>query len=297
MAHPIQSDEEMARAVRRIARKDLGQARALIGQASTSFPDRVHAVRTAIKKARAMDRLVGARVRRAHKEDGRLRKVARSLGPVREAEVLVATLDDLVHGWSGEKASSMRKLRMYFTAQSREAANTFAAKRGFAKLGRKLGRARRRIRHWPSHRPGMRPIEASAAQLYERAQKRMTKAYRLKSGEAFHAWRRSAKSHRHQLHALRDLWPQELRDRIDKLDQLGDLLGHEHDLTVFEAQLGQVPAAVLDPHARRQLLERVHRRRDQLRAQAKTLGDPLFREAPPVFRRRLNAALTAARAN
>jgi CHAD domain-containing protein len=207
--------------------------------------------------------------------------------------VLLGTLDDLVRTWPGKKPDSLRKLRAHFSVRLDEALQAFDRTCGFAKLARQLGRARRRVKRWTRAGDGWKAFGPGVARQYQQAHVRMAQAYRAGTGDAFHAWRRSVKSHRHQLHALMDLWPQELKGRVDQLDRLGDLLGEEHDLTVLESVLAATPLDVLDRPAHVQLLKQLDRRRDQRRAQARSLGAPLFREQPGVFKRRLKTAFRA----
>lgn len=299
MARPIRANEGITQGLRRSARADLADARDSIRDPKVEFAERIHSVRTAIKKVRAETRMVRPRVRRAAKENRRLRKIARSVGALREAEVLVGTYDSLLR--DGGAKPSRRKLRGYLADRLRQATREFDGRHGFDRLGRDLARARRRAKRWTSvarkagtaKDHGWTAIDEGVVEEYARARQRMADAQRMDTPEAFHAWRRSAKTHRHQLHALREIWPQELPDRIDELDRLGDLLGEEHDLSVLESTLLQAPQAILDPRERGTILERLRRSREQRRAHAKALGARLFRESPSIFERRLKAAFEA----
>jgi CHAD domain-containing protein len=295
MARPIGTDEKLARAVARMTRKDLADARDRLGQSSVELAEQIHGVRTAIKKVRAAARMVGPQMRRAHKENRRLRKIARSVGDLREAEVILGTLDDLGRAWPGKQPESLRKLRAYFSSRLHEAERSFRHGHGFGKIRRSLRRARRRARRWTKTANDWGSVGPGVVEQYRRSRERMAQAYRARSGEAFHAWRRSVKSHRHQVHTLLEIWPQELPHREEELGRLGDLLGEEHDLTVFEAALGQAPPAVIAAADRDKLLTLAHRRRDQRREQAKTIGARLFRESAAAFERRLKAAFEQTR--
>ena len=60
----------------------------------------------------------------------------------------------------------------------------------------------------------------------------MSRAYDKPEETAFHEWRKRVKDLGYQTQTLRELWPPVLKRFRDELDQLGDLLGKEHDLTL-----------------------------------------------------------------
>ncbi len=293
MAHPIRTDEKLGRALARMTRKDLADARHQLGRSNVELAEQIHSIRTAIKKVRASARMVAPQVRRARKENRRLREIARSVGELREAEVILGTLDDL--GRVRQQSESLRKLGAYFSSRLHEAERSFRRRQGVGRMRRRLARARRRARRWTKAGNDWASIGQGVVEQYRRCRERMAQAYQAESGQAFHDWRRSVKSHRHQVHSLLEIWPQELQSRVDELDRLGDLLGEEHDLTVFESALDRTPAAVVDPADRDELLAVLDRRRDQRRRQAQAIGSRLFRESAVTFGRRLKAAFEGTR--
>lgn len=295
MAHPIERDEAIPKAIRRMARRELGKARDELADRKLPLADRIHDLRTAIKKVRAVAKMVRPHDRAAAKENRRLRKIARAVSPVREAEVMLHTFDTLAAAQprqDGERRS-LRRLRKQLSTRLRETEAGFQRKPGLAWFGKRLTRARRRTNRWAPRSDDWRAVGAGLVDSYRRAQQAMTEAYREMSGEAFHAWRRAAKAHRHQLYAMRELLPAELRPRLQTLDRLGDLLGEEHDLTIFQEALEQAGAKPDTVRASAGLLKEVDRRRNQLRVQAKGPGLELFGDDARQLASRLELAFRA----
>src|SRR5262249_2675480 len=97
MASRLKRGEAGTRGVRRLLRKELGKALEAL-QGADPLPDEaVHAARKALKRARALLRLLrdalGSRVYR--RENARLRDAARPLTAVRDARILVDVFDQL----------------------------------------------------------------------------------------------------------------------------------------------------------------------------------------------------------
>src|SRR5438552_12753445 len=96
VAFRIRQHEALPHAIKRMARAELAHAGGVVGDARRPLHERIHDVRTTVKKVRALDRLVrpvagGA----ARKADDRLRKVARAVSGARDAEVVLKTFDDV----------------------------------------------------------------------------------------------------------------------------------------------------------------------------------------------------------
>jgi len=163
-------------------------------------------------------------------------------------------------------------------------------------LAARLGRARRRVARWVPEDERWRSLAPGLVAAYRRSRRRMKTAYARDKPGAFHAWRRAVKTHRYQMQALEPLWPAELDARRDGLEKLGDLLGEEHDLAVLAQTLRaeRVCGGDDDDDCRR-FLAALTARQQQLRAEARPLGDRLFAEKPAIWARRLRAYFRAFR--
>jgi len=254
-------------------------------------PDRdtgIHEARKALKRLRALLRLVrphlDAQARRA--EDVALRDVGRVLAPLRDARVTIDTLDAIAPTACPPLRATLEQ-RHAAAFRSVSAAST-------AVLAAALSEARTR---WEALFPGSLPggFEAVApgiARTYKRGRKRMRRVAVSNRDRDFHEWRKEVKHLRYQMEALRPMDPAALHSRIALLDELGELLGAEHDLTVLMGLVESEPAC---GDGRADLLRLLSERRDGIRHTALGLGGEGFGSEPPVVVESLRRTWEAAR--
>jgi hypothetical protein len=206
---------------------------------------RVHALRTALKKARALVRLCApADAELARRVSRRLRRVAHAAAPARDAHVVLKTFDALGGG---------RRARERLARRARSA--TRALERERRALGRRLRRARGALDAWRDERSALAP-RAALALGHERVRAAFARARATGGDDALHAWRRRVKAHAVQLEAL----GRPARD----LDELGRLLGRDHDLALLSSALRR--------GERRRLSAAIASRRTRLQRRALALG-------------------------
>jgi CHAD domain-containing protein len=85
-----------------------------------------------------------------------------------------------------------------------------------------------------------------------------------------------------------------IRRTAKRADELGELLGEEHDLAVLTERVRASPALAGKAKTRRALLKEIKRRRKKLRKRALKLGERLYREQPGRFTRRVARAYARA---
>jgi CHAD domain-containing protein len=297
VAFRIDPKQSLPHAIRRIVRAQLEEARAAAINPALPLGERVHEVRTAMKKVRALNRLVRPALGKpARHADRRLRKIAHSASALRDAGVVLKTFDHAAAG--GRRASwraALAGVRARLALHLREQAQAFELDRCARRLRSDLAHERRKVDAWLPKADDWSAIDGGLTHGYRRARQAMAAAYRTESGTDFHAWRRAVKTHRHQIAALEAIAPRRMTARLDALDRLGDLLGDEHDLTVLEAAIGAELADLADPQPVAQLQKRLAARRRGLRRRAQPLGKLLFEDRPSAFRDRARRDFRAAR--
>jgi CHAD domain-containing protein len=284
------------RDVRRAARKELADA-ALALSGRQPIGDRIHGVRTATKKVRALARLIEPVAgRRARKVERRLRALAKMVSGLRDAEVLLAAFDRLLPllpdaaKQDTQRDLPLRVARAEMAARFKKQIRLLREHDRESEIEVALREVRRRVTRWRPERGGPARAAVMAALIdgYRRARKALAGAVSDPSVAAMHGWRRAVKRHRYQLRVFEDARPAELGGRLADLDKLGDQLGEAHDLALLETELGSLPRG----EARRRMLEAAARRRRQLRAEALLLGRGLFGEKPKALAERITGAKT-----
>lgn len=298
MAYRIKRGEELRHAVKRMAHRELGEARDALsdrrGAAARDGTKRgviaeVHDVRTALKKTRALIRLVGPAVDGAARDaDQDLRGIGRRLSKVRDSEVLLETFDRLRRSIGARDDGELADARHALEGLLREQVRALSAAERRA-LSSGLGRARREVADWAPKDDRWRNLARGLFDGYRRCRQRMRTAYDEETAAAFHAWRRAVKTHRYQIQVFAPLWPDELETRRSGLERIGDLLGEEHDLATLAETLHDERVCVGDDAACRKLLAALEKRQHELRLTARPLGARLFAEKPGAFARRFHA--------
>jgi CHAD domain-containing protein len=296
MAFRIKSGEAARQAVKRMARAELKDVKTMMADRRTSLTTEVHDVRTAIKKVRALVRLVRPAVGRpARKENRRLRKIARVVSGVRDADVILKTFDSLTPQLPAAARPRIAPARRALASKLKNARQPFQRSDAEEDIGRALGRAAKRVSRWAPDVKIWRAVGPGFVDGYRRARRTMEAAYRAGDGAAFHAWRRAVKTHRHQVHVLEAICPRVMKPRLDLLEQLAECLGDEHDLTVLGETLATQRQCFSDREDHSRALRLVEKRQARLRAQARPLGKSLFRDKPYVFGRHARAEVRAFR--
>jgi CHAD domain-containing protein len=283
MAYCFEHHESTAHGILRIAREQLELAgQELDGRGPSELDElaRVHSVRKRTKKLRALLRLIrpalGAEAYRA--ERARLRDAARQLAEAREAAVLLATFDRLVAHFAehvGPDAFSEVKRAIGM----RPAASPSAEQRQLA--AELLSEALARTADWQLRPHGFGLIARGLADTYDGARRAFARAVADGSSEDFHDWRKRTKDHWYHVRLLVPIWPGMLEALGSELHRLSELLGDDHDLADLRRALDQHPSQ--NTGALAVLLER---RRDELRREARALGQRVLAErSKPVVRR------------
>ena len=120
---------------------------------------------------------------------------------------------------------------------------------------------------------------------YKRARKAIEAPYAARVRRHFHDWRKGVEFHRYHLELLAGLWPRQIGGRRKEVKALGGMLGDDHDLVVLEATLAAEPASFGAAGAGL-VSELARRRRAELRAAIRPLGQRLFAEPPKALARR-----------
>jgi CHAD domain-containing protein len=291
-------------------------------------PERaVHEMRKALKRLRAMLRLLEPELAEAAyaREDATLREAGRRLSGPRDADVLLDTLDGLIKAHPDRLAGrgGVIRLRAHLRSERERAWHeTLGDEASRAQTLAELHACRVRIAAWPlSERDGVELVQPGFTRIYRRGRKRYRRAAHGRGERtlALHRWRKRVKDLRYAAEALqwRTAEDQErvkpkgrrakrrrararkhagwLRRLARRADDLGELLGQEHDLAVlseYVRNLRTTQAATprVGAGARRRILKLTAARRRRLRKRALRDGERLYRRRPAQMAERLASA-------
>jgi CHAD domain-containing protein len=107
--------------------------------------------------------------------------------------------------------------------------------------------------------------------------------------EDLHEWRKQVKHLRHQLELLTPTWPKFVGELASQAEQLGELLGEDHDLAVLRETLAASRAAGEFDTSLESLFRLIDKERRRLQLEAISKGELLYRDSPKRFVDRLEA--------
>lgn len=298
MSYRFQLDETVSEAVARIAAEQLRNAEHALTEGIGHDPvEAVHTARKAIKKERALLRLVRASISRSERrsENASLREVSRGLSKTRDAEALVKTLDDLHERYTGQVPVAAFDAFRAELERERVAARAALGERGLAPaVARELAAIRDRIGDCQLSGEDWDAIGNGLTRSYRRGRRAFRRAAAEPDAANLHQWRKRAKDLWYHLRLIAPVCGHSVAGQSKDAHALADLLGDDHDLAVLRVSLVAHGGEVLaDTDA---LLGLIDHRRAQLQAEAMLAGERVYAERPKSFARRIRHCWHAGRA-
>jgi CHAD domain-containing protein len=286
MAVALQRCESGTQGLRRIVREQIGKAlEALDGKKLSD--EAVHSARKELKKARATLRLLRDALGDAlyQRENAALRDAARPLSDVRDAKVLLDTLDRIVHRYGAPaRALPLDGFRQALRGEYAATRRRILERPNALKLQRDaLCRIVERSAHWPVGHHGWSVIGAGLKRVYRQGRKAFATSQAVPSPENLHEWRKQVKYLWHALQVLEPLRPRVIGKRADRTHTLADYLGNHHDLSVLRNKVADLADAFPEAASRSELLALIDRYRTRLQDKAFVLGRRLYKEKAGVF--------------
>jgi CHAD domain len=206
----LRARETAAHGCRRIALGQLDLAIELLhGESSVPAEEAVHETRKALKRLRALMRLLEGEIgsRQAARERAVLRDAAARLAGARDAEVMVSTLDALVrrHPRKLGRRRGLIELRKHLQRERRAAARRLGEEAATREqVAEELSSLRARVARWKlPDRPAGKLVAPGLEHIYRAGRTGRRSAARGKAGpKALHRWRKHVKDLRYALEVL-----------------------------------------------------------------------------------------------
>lgn len=288
MAYCFTPEETVPQGIRRIALEQIDKAEAAL----TGGKERhkaVHNARKGCKKVRALLRLARGGLGNAYvRENGFFRDAQRRLSAVRDASVMVETLDKLVGRQGSDGAGGFGQVRGVLVARcERASAEHLEQERTTEEVAGMLREVRGRVETWTMRNPGFKVLRPGLHKVYRDGAKRLEGLGDAPSAHDFHDWRKQAKYLSYHLRLLTPVWPGTVSALAGEFGELGSLLGDEHDLAVLRDMLEADEPGFGGPTLVRPLAGLIDQRRSDLQAESRVLGAKLYLDKPKVFTDRI----------
>ena len=240
MSFTLRQTKKVPRELRRLARKELRNARGELERADPPAPEAIHEARKSLKKARAIAQIVDDDHGRGL--DGcekRLRKTGRRLSRVRDADAMLEITTKFRRReprlfdvrTSARLRAWLTKRRDAVLAEATHADTWTDVEDGLRKL-------RRKARRWrPSHR-AFGSLARGIAASHRRGRKALARAMKKGRADDFHAWRKEVKRLWYDLRLLAPAGATVRRD-VAALHHAEECLGDDHNVVVLCAALSK----------------------------------------------------------
>lgn len=274
------------------ARSIIADARRALADPELSDAETVHEVRKALKRWRALLRLLARPLgEQADQMRAEARELMRALSGARDAQSALDALHDLRKTDMPLSPKSVETIRQRLTEIRDAAEATSFTKTTRDRLSRYLDYAMLSLERWPLKAIDFDTIADGLAATYRRARQLLPDSWRDAEAEHLHDLRRRVVEHRHQMDLIEPLWPRLGQVWAQEAQRLRDQLGACQNLVVLSNFTG--PHQPLAPW-RSRLAPVIDARRAAHLKTAARLAGRLFAEKPKTFRRRI-AALWSAR--
>jgi CHAD domain-containing protein len=286
-AFRLYKDEPTPDGVRRIARGQLDEARdGLAETRKRKLARAVHESRKGLKRLRTALRLArDALGEETYKrENTAFRDAGRRLAGVRDASVLIETLDALQQT-SGDDlpGGHTANLRARLKDERKQALESLKTDDRLPAALDDLDSARTRTAAWNFDVDGFAALEPGLRRIYRRGRKAMRRAQAEPTSENLHEWRKRVKDLWHAEQMLRPASPKKMKRLAKRTHRLADLLGDDHDLAELRGYVATHRGCFADRDSQAALTVVIDRRREVLQRQAFSLGPSLYDPSPKKF--------------
>ena len=270
----------------------IAEARRALTDPELSEAETVHEVRKALKRWRALLRLLARPLgEQADQMRAEARELMRALTGARDAQSTLDALADLRKTELPFSATSAETMRQRMTDIRDAAEQTSFTKDMRERLSRYLDYATLSLERWPLKEIDFDTVADALTATYRRARQLVPDNWHDPDAEHLHDLRRRVVEHRHQMDLIEHLWPRLGQVWAEEAQRLRNRLGACQDLAVLGNFTG--PHQPLAPWRSRLAPLIAARRAVHLKTAARLAGR-LFAEKPKAFRKRI-AALWSAR--
>jgi CHAD domain-containing protein len=273
------------------ARLIIADGRRALSDPELSDPEAVHEVRKALKRWRALLRLLARPLgEQADQMRTEARELMRAVAGARDAQSALDALTDLRKADLPFSPTSIETIRARLTEMRDAAGAKSFTKNMQGRLSRYLDYATLSLERWPLKAIDFDIVTDGLTSTYRRARQLVPDSWPDAEPEHLHDLRRRVVEHRHQMDLVEPLWPRLGKVWAEEAQRLRNQLGSCQDLAVLTNFTA--PHQPLAPW-RSRLSPVIDARRNAHLKTAARLAGRLFAERPKAFRRRMKALWSA----
>ncbi|HVV16740.1 MAG TPA: CHAD domain-containing protein [Polyangia bacterium] len=280
MGYRIKRREPVGKGLRRVVGEQIRKAVHAARDRDRPQEDRVHEVRTRLKRSRAVLALIRAEGgRQVRGDERRLRDAARVLSRPRDLAVQAHTFRLLGTRLQSEVPPRLLAGLSAAERRVRRGLRPDEVERDLRRAARMLRQVRRRLGNWDVPH-GRRAISGGITRMYCQARAGLEAVHAEPSPERFHDWRKQVKALANELRLIRAAIPELTTTLMPKIDRLGEVLGEVHDLHCAQATAALHPRSFGRAEDSKAVLAAVEERRGELEREALALAETVFSGRP-----------------
>ena len=284
-------DSSFGGALAAAARLIIADGRRALSDPELSDPEAVHEVRKALKRWRALLRLLARPLgKQADQLRTEARELMRAVAGARDAQSALDALTDLHKADLPFSPTSIETIRARLTKMRDAAEAKCFTKNMQGRLSRYLDYATLSLERWPLKAIDFDIVTDGLTSTYRRARQLVPDSWPDAEPEHLHDLRRRVVEHRHQMDLVEPLWPRLGKVWAEEAQRLRNQLGSCQDLAVLTNFTA--PHQPLAPW-RSRLSPVIDARRNAHLKTAERLAGRLFAEKPKAFCRRMKALWSA----
>ncbi|MBC7923010.1 MAG: CHAD domain-containing protein [Ferruginibacter sp.] len=247
MGYALVREESVGDAIRRILDEEISASIAALENIDQNQEEAVHAVRKRLKKIRALLRLVRSEIGAESfgRENIRYRDIGHRLSHLRDAAVMVRTLDQLkkAHPKAIPVIFFARTRARLVERQTRVSEAFLLEKDPLRAVTMAFREARQAGLELGIQRDSFAAFTGNLKGIYRRGVKALGTVTRQPSTDHFHELRKEVKNLWYHTRLFTPAWPGFFQAYAQELNALGELLGEDHDLGVLadEIESGRLP--------------------------------------------------------
>src|SRR5215475_12234714 len=216
------------------ARSVIADGRQALTDPELSDPEAVHEVRKALKRWRALMRLLARPLgEQADQMRSEARELMRAIAGARDAQSALDALNDLRKAEVPFSPTSIETIRARLT-EMRDAAEAKSFTKAMRdRLSRYLDYATLSLERWPLKAIDFDIVTDGLTSTYRRARQLVPDTWPDSEAEHLHDLRRRVVEHRHQMDLIEPLWPRLGKVWAEEAQRLRNQLGSCQDLAVL----------------------------------------------------------------
>jgi CHAD domain-containing protein len=286
MAYELNREEPVAAGIDRIIREELAAAIRALENPGDNQEETIHSVRKRIKKIRAVFRLVRSDLDEEvfRQENIRYRNIGNRLSHLRDATVMIKTLDKLKETHpEGLPDQTFGEIRQVLVEKQAQVSKAFFAEENL--IGEVIRDFREAEQNVPplSGRDSFSVFAPNMKGIYRRGKKAYAVAVKEPSIHNLHELRKEVKNIGYHTRLLQAAWPVLFEAYEHELDLLSEMLGDDHDLGVLAEEIESGRLTPNNGEGNAQLVTAIHGQREELQRQLLPLAHRLFAEKAADF--------------